>query len=119
MNVTSGNRNRAVSSDPCERPGVAAGLTQPSQECVPQAVQNEGPHLTGSDCLDVLLLMLDGSRWPLRVGAGHTQPSTGLPTRSQRISRILLTLTITVFLEHIAHDAIPPLIERLSQILER
>ena len=27
--------------------------------------------------------------------------------------------TITEFLEHIAHDAIPPLIERLSQILER
>ena len=27
--------------------------------------------------------------------------------------------TISDFLEHIAHDAIPPLIERLSQILER
>ena len=27
--------------------------------------------------------------------------------------------TINEFLEHIAHDAIPPLIERLSQILER
>ena len=27
--------------------------------------------------------------------------------------------TINDFLEHIAHDAIPPLIERLSQILER
>ena len=27
--------------------------------------------------------------------------------------------TINDFLEHIAHDAIPPLIERLSQLLER
>jgi hypothetical protein len=27
--------------------------------------------------------------------------------------------TINEFLEHIAHEAIPPLIERLSQLLER
>ena len=43
---------------------------------------------------DFLTLTLDGSMWPLIVGAGQTQPSTGFPARSQRPSSVLLTLGV-------------------------
>src|SRR5712692_24272 len=37
---------------------------------------------------------LDGSTWPLLVGAGHTQPSRGLPAASQRTPNSFLTLGV-------------------------
>src|SRR5438445_6021654 len=39
-------------------------------------------------------LRLEDTTWPLRVGAGHTQPSTGFPAASQRASSMVLTLRL-------------------------
>jgi hypothetical protein len=39
-------------------------------------------------------LMLEPSRCPVQVGAGHTQPSVGFPAPFQRLSRTALTLGV-------------------------
>ena len=93
VNVKSGNGNRTVPRNSRQCPGVAAGLAQACQERMTQAVQNEWTGLAGLDRLRVLLLEagVEGSKWPLRVGAGHTQAFTGSRALSQRRSKMFLT----------------------------
>ena len=70
MDIAGGNSYRAVPSDPSKCPNVASGRAQASKKS---------------------FFRLLGSKWPLIVGAGHTQPSRGLPASSQRCSSIFLT----------------------------
>src|SRR5689334_3151126 len=87
-----------MTGDPRKRPSVASRFTKACQKCVAQAVQNERAHrleavLRGfyGDHFKrflVLLLRLEDSTWPLRVGADQIQPSAGFPAASQRPSRI-------------------------------
>jgi len=51
------------------------------------------PRLAAEPC-PCCFLRLEDSMWPLRVGAGHTQPSAGFPARSQRLSRVARTLGV-------------------------
>jgi len=53
-----------------------------------------GRTLLPLSALACCFLMLDPSRCPLRVGAGHTQPSMGLPASSHRLSSAVLTLGV-------------------------
>ena len=50
MNIAARHSHWGVSRDPCQRPSIAAGLTQAREKCVAKGVQHERP-----DALDVRL----------------------------------------------------------------